>query len=172
MKIGGFTLLELLVVLAIIGGMAAFLVPQFPSADHLNPRQEANQLRAFIEQLRKDCIEQNASVSIEINPAENSITATYKNQNLLIDPFKETSEEIKSERFEPKEFNPSRLSIQKIIADKDYENEPFIFNLSGFTPPPAFELILIDNNDNHKGFKLISNSTQMPLVVESFSDEN
>lgn len=158
----GFTLFELLIVLAIIGGMAAFLVPSFPSADNFSAREELNSVQMIIEKARNEALNEGKSFEFHLSPTEGLISiAQMVSEDLTETETVEKEELVK----ETKELKSIRLV--KVEADRLYETETFSFKLSAFSTPPTFKAYF----EGDENYTLLSNGTHAPLRVEPYDDE-
>lgn len=160
MQKSGFTLFELLIVISIIGVMAAFLAPEFPSAERFSAREEVNKIHLLIEKSRNEALSEGKSFEFHFNSADSIIETVQMISEDVTET--QTNEKLTSEKLEL-----TNITLTKVEADRLYEAENFNFKLSAFNTPPSFKAYFEGENS----FVLISNGTHAPLKVEPFYDE-
>lgn len=74
----GFTLLELMVVIAILALSAALVIPRLPSSDAANLRSSARNLAATLRYLGERSVTTHTAYRLHLNLAEQSVTVTKR----------------------------------------------------------------------------------------------
>jgi MSHA pilin protein MshC len=86
MRCGGFTFVELVVVLVVVGVLAVLAVPRFADRSAFEQRGFLDQTRSAIQFARKSAVAQRRNVCVSVTPGGLSLTAPACGGTALIDP--------------------------------------------------------------------------------------
>jgi prepilin-type N-terminal cleavage/methylation domain-containing protein len=123
-RVGGFTFIELMLVVLIIGIAAGIVVPMMSSAGSLQVRAAANMVAADLEYAKSMAISRTQSYSVEFNTTNESYEILDPNNDPVPHPVKKGFDYVV-------DFgNDGRLD-QVDIADVNFPNDKVTFDYLG-----------------------------------------